>query len=60
MVLACSHSRSLQSLARLDARIEFENFGALAKGGVEADRAHHCRPYYIFNSYLSYSKIYYM
>ena len=39
-VLACSHSRSLQLLctvgssqARLDARTEFENFAALAKGG---------------------------
>jgi len=49
MVLACSHSHSLQLLytvggnqARLDARTEFEILEASLKGGVEAGRAHHC------------------
>jgi len=48
MVLACSHSHSLQLLctvggnqARLDARTEFEILEASLKGGVEA---------YVFNS----------
>ena len=43
MVLACSHSRSLQLLARLDARTEFEILEHSLKGGVEAGRAHHCK-----------------
>ena len=42
MVLACSHSRSLQLLARLDARTEFKILEHSLKGGVEAGRAHHC------------------
>src|SRR6266576_848797 len=42
MVLACSHSRSLQLLARLDARTEFKILEPSLKGGVEAGRAHHC------------------
>ena len=42
MVLACSHSRSLQLLARLDARTEFEILEHSLEGGVEAGRAHHC------------------
>ena len=36
MVLACSHSRSLQLLARLDARTEFKILEHSLKGGVEA------------------------
>jgi hypothetical protein len=44
MVLACSHSRSLQLLARLDARTEFEILEHSLEGGVEAGRAHHCKP----------------
>jgi hypothetical protein len=43
MVLACSHSRSLQLLARLDARTEFKILEHSLKGGVEAGRAHHCK-----------------
>ena len=42
MVLACSHSRSLQLLARLDARTEFKILEHSLEGGVEAGRAHHC------------------
>ena len=42
MVLACSHSRSLQLLARLDTRTEFEILEHSLEGGVEAGRAHHC------------------
>ena len=42
MVLACSHNRSLQLLARLDARTEFKILEHSLKGGVEAGRAHHC------------------
>jgi hypothetical protein len=42
IVLACSHSRSLQLLARLDARTEFKILEPSPKGGVEAGRAHHC------------------
>ena len=42
MVLACSHSRSLQLLARFNARTEFKILEHSLKGGVEAGRAHHC------------------
>ena len=41
-VLACSHSRSLQLLARLDARTEFEILEHSLKGGGEAGRATGC------------------
>ena len=37
-VLACSHSRSLQLLARLDARTEFKILEHSLKGGGEAGR----------------------
>ena len=42
MVLACSHNRSLQLLARLDARTEFKILEHSLRGGVEAGRAHYC------------------
>jgi len=42
IILACSLSRSLQLLARLDARTEFKILEPSPKGGVEAGRAHRC------------------
>ena len=49
MVLACSHSHSLQLLCtvggnqtRLDARTEFEILEPSLKGGVEAGHVYHC------------------